>query len=135
MRLFILLAITICLTATACKKSNDNPKSKTDYIPIISANSPSNVTQGQPIVSHVKCGFYEHFADITFLSFDIQENLPGQYAIKAKAFYDNIMYRYSLPVVSTFDTTLTLQTPTTGQYILKFFSFNQLVETDTVLVN
>jgi hypothetical protein len=135
MRLFILLAITICLTATACTKSNNNPKSKTDYIPIISANSPINVTLGQSIVSHVTCGFYAHFADITFLSFDIQENLPGQYAIRAKAFYDNIMYGYSLPVVSTFDTTLTLQTPTIGQYILKFYSFNQLVETDTVLVN
>ena|SRR5260221_13539002 len=137
MRLFFLLATLICLTTLACKKTKDTdrPKSKTDYIPIISANSPTQVTQGQPILSRVKCGFTEYFADITFLNFEIKETSPRQYDIRAKALYNNIMYDYSLPVLMTFDTTLPLQTLTTGKYILRFFSFNQLVEADTVQVN
>src|SRR4051812_24387898 len=56
-----LMAI-LCLTATSCRKHNENPKSKTDYIPIITANSPTRVTQGEPIQSQVTCGFYEHSA-------------------------------------------------------------------------
>jgi hypothetical protein len=127
----------VSLIIPACKKTNDisRPKSKTDYVPIISANSPTQVTQGQLITSLVKCGFTEYFADITFINFEIKEPLLRHYDIKAKAFYNNIIYDYSLPVFMTFDTTLTLQTPTKGQYILRFYKFNKLVETDTVQVN
>jgi hypothetical protein len=137
MRLFYLLVTLISLIIPACKKTNDTsrPKSKTDYIPIIYANSPTLVRQGQLIRSRVKCGFAEYFADITFLNFEIKEPLLRHYDIRAKAFYNNIIYDYSLPVVMSFDTTLTLQTPTTGQYILRLYNFNQLVETDTVQVN
>ena len=137
MRLFYLLVTLISLIIPACKKTNDTsrPKSKTDYIPIISANSPTQVTQGQLIRSRVKCGFTEYFADITFLNFEIKEPLLRHYDIKAKAFYNNIIYGYSLPVHMTFDTTLTLQTPTKGQYILRLYNFNKLVETDIVQVN
>ena len=129
------MASILCVLAFSCTKYRDNPKSKTDYIPIISANSPSNVTQGQPIISRVKCGFYESFADITFLNFEINESLPRQYQIRAKAFYNNIIYGVSVPVVSTFDTIMTVQTSMPGQYILKFYNSNQLVESDTVQVN
>ncbi len=132
--LYFLLAI-LSLTTISCKKTNDNPEFKTDYIPINAANTPRNITQGQPLLSRVNCGFYDHFADIKFLNFEVKEGLPRQYEIRAKAFYDNIQYGISLPVVSTFDTTLTLQTPMTGQYILKFYSFNKFIEADTVQVN
>jgi len=135
MKSIILYCSILFLTADACTKTNDQPKSKTDFIPIISANTPALVTQGQPIISDVKCGFYSHFADITFLNFDIIERLPKQYEIRAKAFYDNIQYEFSLPVVSTFDTLMTIQTSTPGQYILKFYTTNELVQSDTVQVN
>ncbi len=137
MKLFFILAICISLTNIGCKKNdrNERPTSKTDYIPIVSANSPAQVTQGQPIQSRVKCGFTEYFADITFLNFEVKQSLPRQYDIRAKAFYNNIIYDYSLPILMTFDTTLTLETSSKGQYLLKFYSFQQWVETDTVQVN
>ena len=82
-------------------------------------------------------GFYEHSADIKFLNFEIKKVLPKQYDIRAKAFYTNIQYGISLAVVSTFDTTMMLQTTTleSGKYLLKFYSSNQLMQTDTVVVN
>lgn len=135
MKLLYFFAAISCVMSTSCKKTNDNPKSKTDYIPINSASTPRTVTQGQPILSRVNCGFYEHFADIKFLNFEVKKGLPRQYEIRAKAFYDNIIYGFSLPVVKTFDTTLTLQTPISGQYILKFYSFNKFIQADTVEVN
>jgi len=131
-----LFAIAIlCFTLTSCKKLNDKPESKMDYIPINSATTPRTSIQGQAIHSRVNCGFYEHFADITFLNFEVNESIPRQFEIRARAFYDNIQYDISLPVVSTFDTTLAIQTPSSGQYILKFYSFDELVQTDTVQVN
>lgn len=112
-----------------------NQKSKTDYLPINFASTSLIVSQGQPIVSRVNCGFYDHFSDVKFLNFEIKEEVPKQYQIRAKAFYDNIQYGISLSVVSTFDTTLTLQTNSSGQYILKFYNIDQIVQTDTVQVN
>lgn len=134
MKLCYLPVVFISLISINCKK-RDRPASKIDYIPILSANSPAQVTQGQPIQSLVKCGFASYSAEITFLNFEIKEILPRQYEVRAKAFYDKIMYKYSLPVVMTFDTTLTLQTPVRGQYILRFYDFNQLVASDSVQVN
>ena len=137
MKLFSFLAIIAFLSLSACTKIQDQPTSKTDYVPIISARSPLTVAQGQPIISIVKMGFYEHSADIKFLNFEIKKVLPKQYDIRAKAFYTNIQYGISLPVVSTFDTTMMLQTTTleSGKYLLKFYSSNQLMQTDTVVVN
>lgn len=135
MRLLLLFFSFICFMTIACKKPNDRPKSKTDYIPIVSANTPKQVLLGQPIQSRVRCGFSEYFADIKFLNFEAKQISMRQYEIRAKGFYNNIIYDYSLPVLMIFDTTFTLQTSIVGQYLLKFYSFNQLVETDTVQVN
>jgi len=132
---YLLVLTAFSILGASCKKSNDEPQSKTDYIPINATSTPHNIALGQPILSRVNCGFFEHFADITFVNFEVKEGLSKQYEIRAKAFYDNIKYGISLPVNSTFDTTLTLQTPTAGQYILKFYTSNQLIEADTVQVN
>lgn len=129
------ITLLIFFVTTSCTKSKIQPKSKTDYIPIISANSPDTVNYGQSITAVVTCGFYDHFADITFLNFEVKENAPKQFEIRAKAFYDNIQDGISLPVVSIFDTSLIINTTTSGQYFLKFYSFNQLVQTDTIRVN
>src|SRR5438128_1364340 len=126
---FLLLAIP-CLASICCNKSNACGDSKTDFIPIITAASPTTVRQGEPIQSKVTCGFYEYFADVTFLRFDVTQTLQRQYEVRAKARYSDIMQAYSLPVVSVFDTTLTLPTPVTGQYLLNFYNANKLVETD-----
>ena len=135
MRLILLLAGILCITVISCKKSTDRPKSKTDYIPIISAITSPNVALGQTIKSKVKMGFYSLSASVTFLNFDVKETTERQYDIRAKGFFDNINYEISLPVVMTFDTTLSIRPTITGQHILRFYSASQLVQTDTVQVN
>jgi hypothetical protein len=137
MKLFPSFIFIFILSSGACTKPQNMPASKTDYIPIISSKSPLNVARDQPVVSTVTMGFYERSADIKFLSFEVRETSVKQFDIRAKGFYDNIQYGISQPVVSIFDTTLTLQTTTSGpgQYLLKFYSFNQPVQTDTVQVN
>jgi len=120
---------------TSCEKSVDRPKSRTDYIPINSAITPRNVILGQEITSRVNIGFYSYSADVTFLNFEVKETVPRQYDIRAKGFYNNINYEISLPVVMTFDTTLSIQPTSTGQYIFRFYSSSKLVQSDTVLVN
>ena len=133
MKIIILISFLLIIS---CKKSDNNPKSKPGYMPIISANTPASITQGQPIVSQVKFGFYERYADVTFLGFEIKENSDRVYDIRAKAFYTNIQYGISQPVVMISDTFLViLQNTTAGKYILRFYSSSQLVEADTVLVN
>lgn len=135
MRLSILLISAFCLTVASCKKTGDRPKSKTDFIPIISSQTPRSVSLGQVIKSRVTMGFYSYNADVTFLNFEVKEEPAKQYEIRAKGFYDNINYEISLPVVMTFDSTVSIRPAVTGQYFLKFYSGSQLVQTDTVQVN
>lgn len=135
MRLFLLFTGFFCLMVTSCKKPMDKPKSKTDYIPIISANTSRNVALGQDIKSRVKMGFYSYSADVSFLNFEVKETAARQYDIRAKGFYNNINYEFSFPVVMTFDATLSIRPTATGQYLLRFYSSSQLVQTDTVQVN
>ena len=134
MRTILFFAFVICVV-TSCKKSVDRPTSKTDYIPINSAITPRNITLGQDIASRVNIGFYSYSADVTFLNFEVKETVPRQYDIQAKGFYDNINYEISLPVVMTFDTTLSIRPTTIGQYISRFYNSSKLVQSDTVQVN
>lgn len=135
MRNILFFGSIFCLVMTSCEKSVDRPKSRTDYIPINSAITPRNVILGQEITSRVNIGFYSYSADVTFLNFEVKEIVPRQYDIRAKGFYNNINYEISLPVVMTFDTTLSIQPTSTGQYILRFYSSSKLVQSDTVIVN
>jgi hypothetical protein len=136
MRLLFFILCLFGLTVSSCKKSAaDKPKSKTDYIPINSAITPRNVALGQDIKSRVNLGFYSYKADVTFLGFELKEAASRQYEIRAKGFFDNINYEISLPVVMTFDTTLSIRPTASGQHIFRFYSSSQLVQTDTVQVN
>jgi len=135
MRLLLLLISAFCLTITSCKKTADRPKSKTDFIPIISSQTPRDVSLGQEIKSRVTMGFYSYNADVTFLNFEVKEKSAKQFEIRAKGFYDNINYEFSLPVVMTFDSTVFIRPVATGEYLLKFYTGSQLVQTDTVHVN
>ena len=132
----VCVCLIVCFGLSFCTKHNDQqPKSKIDYIPVWSANTPKSGQQGQEIHSKVTCGFANHFADITFLGFEVKEKSNLHFDIRAKAFYDNIIYGFALQVLNTFDTTLVIQTPVVGQYVLDFYSFNQFTESDTVRVN
>ncbi len=135
MKTHFAFAVLLFALATACKKAADMPKSKTDYIPIIAAALPAAVIQGEPIKASITCGFHDRFADITFLNFEVKQPLSKVYEIRAIAFYNNINYGISQPVDFTFNKILELQTPAQGVYILKFYSFDKLVQTDTVQVN
>lgn len=135
MRMFFFSAFVFCLLASSCKRSIDRPKSKTDYIPINSAITPRNITLGQDIKSRVNMGFYSYSRDVTFLNFEVKETVARQYDIRAKGLYNNINYEISLPVVMTFDTTLSIQPSAAGQHILRFYSSSKLIQSDTVQVN
>lgn len=136
MRLLLFILCVFCLTAGSCKKSAvDRAKSKTDYILINSTITPRNVALGQDIESRVNLGFYSYNADVTFLGFEVEKTSSRQYDIRAKGFFDNINYDFSLPVVMTFDTTLSIRPTANGQHILRFYSSSQLVKTDTIQVN
>jgi len=80
-------------------------------------------------------GFYTYSADVTYIGFEVKEVTSRQYDIRGKGFFDNIKYEFSLPVVLTFDTTLSIRPTTSGQHILRFYSSSKLVQTDTVQVN
>lgn len=80
-------------------------------------------------------GFYSYNADVTFLNFEVKKESAKHYEIRAKGFYDNINYEISLPVVMTFDSTVSIKPVATGQFLLKFYSGSQLVQTDTIQVN
>ena len=105
------------------------------FIPIISARTPTTINLGQAIASRVKMGFFEYHADVSFLNFEIKETAARRYDIRGKAFYDNILNGISLPVVLTFDTTLLIHPPSVGQYLLRFYKNQHLVQVDTVQVN
>ncbi|MEO5942599.1 MAG: hypothetical protein ABIP30_15690 [Ferruginibacter sp.] len=134
MRVFLLLTGAICLMVTSCKKVADKPQSKTDYIPIISANTTSYAALGEDITSKVKMGSYSYNADVKFINFDVKKIAERNYDIRAVGFYSNINNSISLPVVATFDTTLLIRPTVMGQYILRFYNSLQLVQTDTVQV-
>src|SRR5690348_9649820 len=108
MRLSILLISAFCLTVASCKKTGDRPKSKTDFIPIISSQAPRSVSLGQVIKSRVTMGFYSYNADVAFLDFEVKEEPAKQYEIRAKGFYDDINDEISLAVVMTFDSTVSI---------------------------
>jgi hypothetical protein len=131
---FFIVAI-LCLIVSACKKSPDRPQSKIDFIPINSAITPRTAVLGQDIKSQVNMGFYSYSADVTFLNFEVKETVARQYEIRAKGFYRNINYEISLPVVMTFDTTLSIRPTVGGQHILRFYNHSQLIQADTVQVN
>jgi hypothetical protein len=135
MRFSFLFVAVFCLLVSACRKSPERPKSRTDYIPINSAVTPRNVALGQEIKSQVNLGFYSYSADVTFRNFEVKETAARHYEIRAKGFYNNINYEISLPVVMTFDAMLSIQPTVAGQHILHFYSSSQLVQADTVQVN
>ena len=136
MRHWFLLTIFFGFALLCCKKTaDDRPRSKTDYVPIISAFTPRNVILGEQIRSRVRMGFYSYNADVTFLNFEVKETAARQYAVRAKGFYDNINYEISLPVLMMFDSTLSVKPAMAGQYLIKFYSSSNLVQTDTVQVN
>ena len=122
--------IVVCLLAAGCSKQT----SKDDYMPINSAIVPHSVAPGQPITASVNCGFYSYSGDVKFLGFEYKQSAPKQFEVRAKAHYGNRNYSIALEVVVTFDTTLTLPVDTPGQYILKFYSPKDVIQTDTVMV-
>ena len=70
-----------------------------------------------------------------FQGFDIQETSPRNFAISAKALYENWHSQIGLQVMMEFDTVATIKTTTAGMYVLQFYSAKKLFKSDTVLVN
>jgi hypothetical protein len=131
----IFLSFIILTIFAGCKKNDNEPDTVLVDLGIISTNTPMAVTQGQDIVSKVKCSGSD--LCYRFAKFEINEIVNKQFEIKAKATYPNSKKGdiVCLQAIYYADTSLKINAATKGQYILKFYNNNLLFKADTVQVN
>lgn len=123
------------LILVSCKKNASEPDAVLVDLSIISTITPRTTTQGQEIVSNIKCSASNLCYE--FLKFEIQETESRHFAIKAMATYPNPRKgNFACPQAIYYaDTTLKIMTTTRGKYLLEFYNDNLLFKIDTVLVN
>jgi hypothetical protein len=131
----IIIFLIIFFFFSSCKKRHVEPDKVTVDLTIIKTNTPITQTQGQDIISNIKCTGSDlcfHFSN-----FEINETKPREFSIKAKATYPNCSIGdcVCLQAIYNVDTTVNIKTITNGQYILRFYNNNLLFKTDTVQVN
>lgn len=130
------IIILICTLAIAsCTKKQDIVQSFSGNLEIISTNTPQTVAVGQNIISNVRCQLGSLSGSVIFQGFDIKEVSSKEFNINAKAFFKDWNTQITSPVIWTLDTTASIQTISTGKYILNFYNSKQLFKTDTVQVN
>lgn len=120
---FLLLIFTV---AAGCKKNSNEPDTVVVDLTIISTTTPTTATQGQNIISNVRCSGPD--LCYKFLRMDVKESGTRQFEIKAKATYPNskkgdIVCAQAIYYV---DSSITINATTKGQYILKFYNSNTL---------
>lgn len=126
--------ISIVLLLFACKKEV-NTKTYISDLEIKTTSTPATATAGQDIISRVYFEIPSVSGSIFFQPFKVKEIAPRIFNINAKALYKNWNSQFSLPVFSTFDTTLFIKTTVQGKYILNFYNSTLLLKSDTVQVN
>ncbi|PVD50620.1 hypothetical protein DC498_18670 [Terrimonas sp.] len=100
---------------------------------ILSTVTPSNIIQGQNIISNVRC-FGSNLC-YNFAKFEVLETSPRQFEIKAKSTYPTGRDIGCFDAIYYKDTTFEINTPASGQYVLKFLNNNQIFKTDIVQVD
>lgn len=130
-----LLVILFALTYSSCNKKEDIVKTFNGNLPIVSTSTPATTPIGQNIISNVRCELSSISGSVIFQGFDIKEVSTRHFTLNAKALYKNWNMQITMPVIWTLDTTSSIKTLTTGQYILNFYNSTQLVKSDTVQVN
>jgi hypothetical protein len=126
--LYFLLVILFFINA--CDKPVE-PDSQFTELTITQTTTPKTSTQGHGITSAIKvsgpdlCYRFAYFT-VNQQQLYVDVHAFGTYPIKAAACAQAIYYK---------DTTLSIPTNTSGQYILRFYNNNQLFKADTVQVN
>lgn len=136
MRLFILGLLSYLILLSCKKDKNQVRRSFTGDLPIVFTNSPLSVAAGTNIKTSIRCELVEISGTVIFQGFDIQETSPKHFSISAKALYKDWNMQSSLPVIWSLDTSVTIKTATTGNYILNFYNNSSAIaKSDTVIVN
>jgi hypothetical protein len=131
----LFLSLVILTILGGCKKNDDEPATVLVDLGIIAATTPTTTTQGQDIVSAVRCSAPD--LCYKFAKFEINETANRQFEIKAKATYPNSKKGDIVCAQAIYyaDTSLKINAAAKGQYVLKFYNNNVLFKADTVKVN
>lgn len=127
-----LLFILSCLS---CNKASNEPDTVSVNLAIISTNTPRTLSQGQNIISNVRCSGSD--LCYSFSHFETTNTDGKIFNISAKGNYPNSKKGdvICLQAIYYKDTTVSISTPSKGQYVLRFYNNNQLSKSDTVQVN
>lgn len=125
---YSLLFLTIL--GTACDKPIESEHQIVD-LNIVQTTTPKTATQNGGIVSNIKVMGTDLCYNFAYFTVDKQQFIAnihaiGTYPNRPTACPQALYYK---------DTTLTLPTTTSGQYVLRFYNASQLFKSDTVQVN
>ncbi len=130
---YIIVAVTILIiTGFSCTKKSAEDKSCAVDLIIISTQAPVNVTAGNDIIARVTCAgpnlcYYFSHVEIKVISERLYEiRTIGRMPCKATICLDAIYYAES---------TISIKTIVSGQYILRYYHHDALLKADTVTVN
>jgi hypothetical protein len=126
--MYKIICLVLLTVFAGCEKPEDII---IDDLDITATNTPKTLTQWQEIVSKITCWLPNGCYD--FKKFEIIETGNKQFQIKAIASYINTVA--CIQALIKIDTSLVINTPTKGQYLLHFYNDNTLFNTDTVNVN
>jgi hypothetical protein len=96
--------------------------------------TPKIITAGQPIIAKVRLQYQTTSVQINFKGFQTKEMPTHHYSITAPAKITTNGQASSNAAYWWMDTTYTIHTVNPGQYILNFVYSNDIVKSDTVLV-
>jgi len=125
----------------ACNKSTVKPQLESGDtsdtvlvdLTILSTATPANISQGQNIVSNVRCAGSN--LCYNFAKFEVAETGARQFEIKAKSTFPTGSDIGCFEAIYYKDTTFEIKNPASGQYVLKFLNNNQIFKIDTVQVD
>lgn len=129
----IIIVITFIGSLISCTKPDKKPDKILVDLQITHTESPISLLKGQDIISKIKC----QAPDLCYMfsHIDSKEVSTRQFEIRAKATYPNDPNVFCAQALYTVDTTVKIHPTSKGQYLLRFYKENQLLQTDTVQVN
>ncbi len=135
MKLKIPIVIFIFYASFACNKTANAPDRILVDLSFINTSTPKTQLNGQDIISAIRCSG-ENLC-YNFSNFEIKKITAREFEIHAKGTFPNNAKGdvVCLDAIYYKDTTVRINTTTTGKYLLHFYNHNYLFKTDTVEVN
>jgi hypothetical protein len=127
-----LFMIFLAAAFIGCQKEAVETNDKLVDLVFKSTNTPQEVSKGSNIVSNVKC--YGPNLCYQFAEFEIKETSVREFAIRAKATFPERKDAVCAQALYQVDTTVSINAPTPGLYVLRFYHDNSLFKADTVQV-